>query len=200
MNKLVKPISCILFVLAFAFKSLGQQPVRMPVRRYNPNGPVPVRRYNPNNPAAGQQYGPNNPAYGQRYNPNTRIQHFNPVTRPNPGRKLEQVKESYISMRLKLSPEESREFWPLYRQYVQEQTTVRIARRINNSKDSPDGTQQIDNELKYEAELVNIRKHYRDEFLRILPPQKVSELYKSEREFNDEMLRQLSERSVRAGD
>ena len=32
------------------------------------------------------------------------------------------------------------------------------------------------------------------------PPEKVSELYKSEREFNDEVLKQLSERSVKAGD
>ncbi len=103
-------------------------------------------------------------------------------------------------MRLKLTPEQAKAFWPLYRQYVQEQTAIRIAKRLNNSKDSPDGTQQIDNDLKYETELVNIRKHYRDEFLKILPPEKVSQLYKSEREFTDEMLRQLTERSVRAGD
>ncbi|HAL82887.1 MAG TPA: hypothetical protein DCO83_12145 [Mucilaginibacter sp.] len=77
---------------------------------------------------------------------------------------------------------------------------MRILIRENNSKTSPNGTRQIDNELKYETELVNIRKHYNDEFLKILPPQKVSELYKSEREFNDEVLKQLSERSVRAGD
>ena len=42
-------------------------------------------------------------------------------------------------------------------------------------------------------------KHYLDEFLRILPPEKISQLYKAEKEFNDEMLRQLSERSIRAG-
>jgi hypothetical protein len=54
--------------------------------------------------------------------------------------------------------------------------------------------------LAYDTQLVQIRKHYRDEFLKILPPEKVSEIYKSEREFNDEVLRQLKERSVRAGD
>jgi len=47
--------------------------------------------------------------------------------------------------------------------------------------------------------VVAIRKHYRDEFLKILPAEKVSELYKSEREFTDELIRQLSERSIRAG-
>jgi len=168
MNKLIKPIFCILFVLAFSYKSFGQRRVRMPVDRFD----RPMRM------------------------PNERL-----INRqPNPGRRMELVKEGYIGLRLKLTPDEARAFWPLYRQYVQEQTAVRILKRENNSTNSPDGTQQIDNELKYETELVNIRKHYRDEFLKILPPEKVSELYKSEREFNDEVLKQLSERSVRAGD
>jgi hypothetical protein len=168
-NKFIKPVFCILFMLALGYKSFGQRPLRVPVGRYGPVR-MPVQR------------------------------NYLPNRQPNPGRKIEVVKEGYISLRLKLTTDEGKAFWPLYHQYVQEQTAVRIAERINNSKNSPDGTQQIDNELKYETELVNIRKHYRDEFLKILPPEKVSELYKSEREFKDEMLRQLSERSVRAGD
>jgi len=166
MYKLISPVFCILFLLAFAYNGLAQRHDRMSAVRYG--RPVPVLR---------------------------------PVNRqPPPGRKIELVKDGYINLRLKLTPDESRTFWPLYRQYVQERTAVRILIRENNSKTSPNGTRQIDNELKYETELVNIRKHYNDEFLKILPPQKVSELYKSEREFNDEVLKQLSERSVRAGD
>jgi hypothetical protein len=167
MNKLIKPIFCILFVLAFSFKSYGQR--RMPVERYGPMR-IPVQRINPIN------------------------------RNPNPGRRIELVKEGYISLRLRLTPEEGKAFWPVYRQYVQDQTAIRILKRQNNSTTSPDGTVQIDKELAYEQQLVEIRKHYRDEFLKILPPEKVSELYKSEREFNDEVLKQLSERSVRAGD
>jgi len=125
---------------------------------------------------------------------------INRARQTGPGKKLEVVKENFIGRQLKLTPEQSRAFWPLYRQYVQELTAIRILKRINNSEASTDGTVQIDKELAYEAQLVDIRKHYRDEFLKILPPEKVSELYKSEREFNDEMLKQLSERSVRAGD
>lgn len=167
MNKLIKPIFCILFVLAFSYKSFGQRRVRMPVERFRP---IHVQRGYPVN--------------GQ----------------PSPGRRMELVKEGYIGLRLKLTPDEGKAFWPLYRQYVQDQTAIRILKRQNNSTTSPDGTVQIDKELAYEQQLVEIRKHYRDEFLKILPPEKVSELYKSEREFNDEVLRQLSERSVRAGD
>ncbi len=61
---------------------------------------------------------------------------------------------------------------------------------------TPNGSQQAVNELQYETELVNIRKQYLSEFMKILPPEKVSLLYKSERDFNDEVVRQLSERGV----
>jgi len=117
----------------------------------------------------------------------------------NPQRRLEQVKESFIGRRLNLSPQQARAFWPLYRQYVQDMTAVRIMRRQNNSPDAPNGSIQLKKALEYETELVNIRKHYLDEFLRIMPPEKISQLYKAEKEFNDEMVRQLSERSIRAG-
>jgi len=76
----------------------------------------------------------------------------------------------------------------------------RILKRINNSSSTADGPKQVDLDLEYEGKLVEIKKKYRDEFYKILPPEKVSILYKSEREFNDEALRVLSERSVRAGD
>ncbi len=131
------------------------------------------------------------------------VQRFFPanrIKRPNQVKRVEIVKEGYINKQLKFTSDESKSFWPLYRQYEQEQTAVRVLKRLNNTNASPDGTEQIDKELAYEQQLVAIRKHYRDEFLKILPPEKVSQLYKSEHAFNDEVLKQLSERSVRAGD
>jgi hypothetical protein len=113
--------------------------------------------------------------------------------------KLEIVKENFLSNQLKLTPTEADRFLPLYRKYQQEMVAVRKLRRLNNSDATANGTEQINKEFYYESQLDNIRKHYRDEFLKILPPEKVSELYKSERQFNDEMIKQLSERSERAG-
>ena len=135
------------------------------------------------------------------------VQHFSPVQRPgvrnakpNGGKKIQAVKEGFISQRLDLTQKEAKAFWPLYRKYSEELTAVKILKRINNSNASTDGAQQVDLDLKYETQIVDIKKRYRDEFYKILPPEKVSILYKSEHEFNDEALRILSERSVRAGD
>lgn len=113
--------------------------------------------------------------------------------------KLAHIKKEYLSRQLNLTPEESKKFWPLYKQYQQQLITIRRLKRLNSSDAQENGTEQINKEMFYETELVNIRKRYKDEFLKILPPEKVSNLYKSEREFNDEIIKQLSERSERAG-
>ena len=137
------------------------------------------------------------------------VQRFSPVQRPgvrnakpngNGGKKIQAVKEGFLSQRLDLTSKEAKAFWPLYRKYSEELTAVKILKRINNSNASADGAQQVDLDLKYETQIVDIKKRYRDEFFKILSPEKVSILYKSEHEFNDEVLKQLTERSVRAGD
>jgi hypothetical protein len=73
-----------------------------------------------------------------------------------------------------LQMNEATKFWPLYSQYQQELTAVRILKRLNNSTSSTNGTEQIDKEIYYESQLVGIRKRYRDSFAKILPPEKVS--------------------------
>jgi len=123
-----------------------------------------------------------------------------PMRQQAPVSKIEQVKESYIGKQLKLTPQESAAFWPLYREYTQKLTAVRILKRMNNSDRSVDGTEQIRKDLDYESQIVAIKKQYSYQFLRIIPAEKLSELYKSERQFNDEALRILSEKSIRAGD
>lgn len=109
--------------------------------------------------------------------------------------KVEEIREQYISKRLNLSADESQRFWPAFRRYEDAMKAIRIKKRLNNSKAQANGTEQIQKELFYESELVNTRKFYTDEFLKILPPEKVSEIFKSEREFTDELIKQLTERS-----
>ncbi|MDN5285153.1 MAG: hypothetical protein JWR38_1427 [Mucilaginibacter sp.] len=115
------------------------------------------------------------------------------------NKRLEAAHDRFISQRLNLTDEEATKFWPTYHQYQQELTAVRILKRLNNSSEAANGTEQIDKEIYYESQLVGIRKRYRDAFSKILPTEKVSKLYKSEQEFNDELIKQLSERSERAG-
>jgi hypothetical protein len=109
--------------------------------------------------------------------------------------RVEEVRENYIGQRLSLTSDQSQKFWPVYRRYQDALKEVRRKKRLNNSNAQANGTEQINRELFYEGELVNIRKFYTEEFLKILPPDKVSEIFKSEREFTDELIKQLAERN-----
>lgn len=115
------------------------------------------------------------------------------------GQKILAARNNFISQQLNLTDDESHKFWPLYNQYQQDLTAVRILKRANNSNKSANGTEQVDKEIAYDKQMVEIRQRYRDEFMKILPAEKVSLLYKSEVEFKDELIKQLSERSIRAG-
>jgi len=116
---------------------------------------------------------------------------------PNaPGlQRLQNIKEAFLKKRLSLTTDEAQQFWPLYRQYQDEMVNVRRLKRLNNSDAQANGSEQVKKDLEYESQLVNLKKRYNDEFLKILPAEKVSLLYKSEREFNDEMINVLHERA-----
>jgi hypothetical protein len=94
---------------------------------------------------------------------------------------------------LALSPEQTLRFEAVYRNYQQETGAVRVLKRLNNSDAQANGADQVNKDLEYETELLNIRKRYTQEFLKIMPPEKVSVIFKSERQFNDEAVRILKE-------
>ncbi|WP_345951145.1 hypothetical protein ABDD95_06755 [Mucilaginibacter sp. PAMB04274] len=112
----------------------------------------------------------------------------------SPYKKIETARENYIDRQLDLSDDESVKFWPLYRQYSQEITSVRKLKRqnmLNNrSKD------QIDKDLLYDQQLVDIKRKYTQEFSKILPQAKVNLVFRSESEFRDELIKIYRERGT----
>jgi hypothetical protein len=110
-------------------------------------------------------------------------------------RRIQVVKENFIGQQLSLSKEQGAKFWPIYRNYQNEMYEIRRLKRLNNSDAQANGPEQVKKDLDYDAQMVDIRKHYNEEFLKILPSEKVSQLLKSEREFNDELVRKLHEQN-----
>jgi|ERR1700761_4312025 len=117
---------------------------------------------------------------------------YNPQQRLKP---IQKIKEEFISKQLALSPEQTLRFEAVYRNYQQETGAVRVLKRLNNSDAQANGADQVNKDLEYEAELFEIRKRYTQEFLKIMPPEKVSVIFKSERQFNDEAVRILKEKN-----
>ena len=110
--------------------------------------------------------------------------------------KVRKLKEEFISKQLLLSPEQTNRFLTVYRRYEQELGAVRVLKRLNNSAASPNGSDQIDKDMDYERQIVDIKFRYKQEFLKIMPPEKVSMIYKSEAIFNDEVIKNLKERNA----
>ncbi|MBC7399410.1 MAG: hypothetical protein H7289_05640 [Mucilaginibacter sp.] len=137
-------------------------------------------------------------AYSQNLRMQLRERKFeNKVARAqNPGmRKVQVVKEAFLNQQLALTRAQAERFWPIYRQYQNELFEVRRLKRLNNSDAQANGAEQVKKDLDYDAQLVDIKKHYNEEFMKILPPEKISQLIKSEREFNDELVRKLHEQN-----
>jgi hypothetical protein len=119
---------------------------------------------------------------------------FDRFENQNAQRRIEIVKTGYLRNKLNLAPQQADKFFPLYHEYQQELFNIRKLKRENTLNNTADGTEQINKELFYENEILQVRMKFNDAFLKILSPQQVSELYKAEREFNDELVRSLAER------
>jgi hypothetical protein len=102
------------------------------------------------------------------------------------GRKLEAVKIGYLTRRLDLSPEEAQRFWPIYNQYSDEMLRARQDARLNNTP-----------EITLEENLLNIRKKYNAEFNKALPPDKVNNFYRAEKEFGNFVQKEMERRQLR---
>jgi hypothetical protein len=139
-------------------------------------------------------------SYGQqveyRVIPQRRFNNRMNNNQQNAERSVGAVKINFIRNRLHLPPDQAQRFFPLYQEYQQELANIRKLKR-QNRLNAVDGTDQINKELFYENEMVQVKMRFNKAFLRILNPDQVSELYKAEGDFNDELVRQLSERRGR---
>ncbi len=82
---------------------------------------------------------------------------------------IEALKVAFISKELDLKPDEAQKFWPVFNQYSKELKTT----KINN----PDA-------LDRDEKVLNIRKSYKEQFTKILGPQRVNNMYNAEGRFH----------------
>ena len=105
--------------------------------------------------------------------------------------KIESIKTDYLSENMHLTSDEASKFWPLYSQYQQELTTVLHQKRQNMLNTQKNPQDIVDDNLDFDSKILSIKKHYKDEFSKVLPSDKLANLYKSERQFNEEMIKRL---------
>ncbi len=82
---------------------------------------------------------------------------------------IEALKVAFISKELELTPDEAQKFWPVYNQYSKEIKATRL--------DNPDV-------LDRDEKILNLRKNYKEQFTKILGPQRVNNMYNAEGRFH----------------
>ena len=96
----------------------------------------------------------------------------------NKAERIQALKIAFITQKLQLTGDEAQKFWPIYNQYEVDLKHLNIQ---NKSGDV------IDNEEK----VLNLRKRYRSEFVRVLGQPKMNRLFMAEKEFRGALIRKL---------
>lgn len=124
-------------------------------------------------------------------------QRLNRAERPASERPLDRVKRiqalkaAFIIRQLDLTPQQYEKFGPVYNNYQNELFDLQKQKRLNLQQ--PSSLDQIEKQHSIEQKIVDLKDHYVHEFLNILPPEKVGLIEKSEMQFNQEVLKELSE-------
>ena len=87
---------------------------------------------------------------------------------------LEAMKTTFITTRLRLTPQEAERFWPIYNQYAAE-----VKQAVYNHRSNPNST-----ELDFEKTMLAIREKYAVEFHKAIPFAKINDFWIAERDFN----------------
>ncbi|MEP6596984.1 MAG: hypothetical protein ABJA71_13610 [Ginsengibacter sp.] len=102
------------------------------------------------------------------------------------GEKIQALKIAFITQKLALSSEEAQRFWPVYNQYENE---IKSLFRENGNGDV----------IENDERLLNIRKKYRPEFVKVLGDVRMNKLFLAEKEFRGVLLQHLKNRNNQQG-
>jgi hypothetical protein len=108
---------------------------------------------------------------------------------PEDNSKIEALKIAFISKKLDLNPEEAQKFWPVYNQYFKEMRQVLKDRKEDESDDV----------IEREQKFLDIRKKYRDQFVKIIGQPRMNKLFNAERDFRRILINRIKNRQMRPG-
>jgi hypothetical protein len=101
---------------------------------------------------------------------------------------IEALKVAFLSKQLDLTPEEAQQFWPVYNQYA-----VELKQIFKSDSDVLDRDERV----------LNVRKKYKDQFVKILGADRLNRLFEAEGRFHQllirAMRRQQENRPLRRG-
>jgi hypothetical protein len=96
---------------------------------------------------------------------------------------IEALKVAFISKELELTPDEAQKFWPVYNQYSKE-----LRSTISDNQDVIDRDEKV----------LNLRKRYRDQFTKVLGPDRMNRMFNAEAKFRQLLIKSLRRQRQKA--
>lgn len=90
---------------------------------------------------------------------------------------IEALKVAFISKELDLTPEEAQKFWPVFNQY---------------SKELHSTLKENENVIDREEKVLNIRKKYKDQFTKVLGPDRMNRMFNAEGKFRQMLIKMIN--------
>lgn len=122
-------------------------------------------------------------------------------TQQNKRDMIEAQKVAFITQQIELTPKESQTFWPVYNEYKEKTRDLMKANRQQmmayNKLSAPTEKQAediVDAQIVHEQKMIDLKKTYHIQFKALLPATKLVKLYKSEKDFNKYLLKQMREK------
>ena len=107
---------------------------------------------------------------------------------------IQAIKAAYITKKVDLTNEEAKAFWPVYNAYQKEFVELIHQRRANIKSRGGNSIAKLDDDFNFEERILDLKKRYKSQFVKILPPQKVLTLYRAERDWKEYLIQELKAR------
>ncbi len=112
-------------------------------------------------------------------------------------KRLESYRIGYITEKLSLTPDEAEKFWPIYKQFREQQKTLNKSYKPANTLDNMSDAEAetfVTRSMEREEKMLDLKKEYLKKLKGVIPARKIAKLRKIEMEFKKEVLKRMKER------
>lgn len=112
--------------------------------------------------------------------------------------KIEAYKIAFFTEKLQLTPNESKDFWPLFNQFEAEREVLKNRYNLEGRKIELMSDKEVEDfvvkHVEMEEQMVKLRRDYIQRFKQILPIRKVAMLQRIDQEFKRSILEEIKQR------
>lgn len=107
--------------------------------------------------------------------------------------KIRALHIEYVTGKMNLTPEQTKQFLPLYNKYSDD--LLEVYRAKWRLKNNPNSKYVVNERQKLEQKIVNIKGAYKNDFLKIISTNQLSIMYRSEDEFKQMLIERLQKKN-----